>query len=87
MIDGSVLTDCSGENRPGATSRDLVGDWLFGPLQYPGEDYDLNAAQAGYHDLRSEIKELGPMTLNSVMAKAYLLRFMMYIHICARSWV
>ena len=52
--------------------RDLVGDWLVGPVQYVGDvDYDLPQAQASYADLRAELDALGPRTCASLAAKAW----------------
>lgn len=54
-----------------AGSRDLVGDWLFGPVQHPVANYDLPAAQRAYEELRTEIGTVGPATVDAFMAKAY----------------
>lgn len=56
---------------PDATARDLVGDWLFGPLQQVPAEYTLEDAQKGYGELKTEIRELGPATRKAFWAKAY----------------
>ena len=38
-------------------SRDYVGDWLFGPLQYVPTVYTLTDAQRGHNDLMAEIDD------------------------------
>lgn len=52
-------------------SRDLVGEWLVGPVAYAGKDYSLQDAQAGYAALIDDLDEFGPRTQASFMAKAY----------------
>lgn len=52
-------------------SRDLVGEWLVGPVAYAGKDYSLEDAQAGYAALIDDLDRFGPKTQASFMAKAY----------------
>jgi len=52
-------------------ARNFVGDWLIGPVQRVGATYDLATAQRGHAELMADLNEVGPMTLNSFMAKAY----------------
>ena len=56
---------------PDASTRDLVGDWLFGPLQPVPTEYTLDDAQKAYGELKTEIRELGPATRKAFWAKAY----------------
>ena len=58
-----------GQQRGG--SRDLVGEWLVGPVAYAGSDYSLQDAQAGYAALIDDLDRFGPKTQASFMAKAY----------------
>ena len=41
---------------PDAKTRDLVGDWLFGPLQPVPAEYTLEDAQKAYGELKTEIR-------------------------------
>lgn len=53
-------------------SRDFVGEWLVGPLQYvPSGEYTIEDAHASYENLQDELREIGPRTQDSFMAKAY----------------
>jgi len=53
------------------TTRDLVGDWLLGPVQWVPNNYTLEDAMSGYKELSEELRDIGPKTLSSWMAKAY----------------
>ena len=50
---------------PDATTRDLVGDWLFGPLQHVPKKYSLADAEQAYQAMKQDIVEIGPMTSKS----------------------
>jgi hypothetical protein len=56
-------------------TRNLVGDWLFGPVQHVdgSKDYSLDDATAAYSDLRNELDNVGPAMRDSFWAKAYAL--------------
>jgi hypothetical protein len=56
---------------PGQTTRDLVGDWLFGPVQMVGKTYGYKEAMAGYDELLKECDEIGPIMKEAIWAKAY----------------
>jgi hypothetical protein len=56
---------------PEQTTRDLVGDWLFGPVQSVPSVYDFKDAQAGYEELLKECSEIGPLMKEAIWAKAY----------------
>lgn len=56
---------------PDSTTRDLVGDWLFGPVQYVPKTYTLADAEAAYQEMKKDIVEIGPMTQKTIWAKAY----------------
>ena len=53
--------------------RDLVGDWLFAPVQRVPvwSAYDLAAAERGYQAFLDDLAAVGPRTRNTFMAKAY----------------
>jgi hypothetical protein len=51
--------------------RDLVGDWLFGPVQKVPAKYGPEEAMAGYRELQSELDNLGPIMQQAILAKAY----------------
>jgi len=59
-----MIQECSLQTRhfpdEAQVGRDLVGDWLVGPLQYPTATYTLKDAQAGYENLLSELDQCGP---------------------------
>lgn len=55
----------------GQTTRDLVGDWLFGPTQDVPAEYTLGEAQKGYEELLRELDEVGPLLRDAIWAKAY----------------
>jgi len=55
----------------GQVTRDLVGDWLFGPVQEVPAQYGLKEAMEGYTELQKDLEEIGPITRDSIMAKAY----------------
>ena len=50
---------------PDATTRDLVGDWLYGPMQHVPKTYTLADAEAAYQCMKKDIFEIGPMTQKS----------------------
>lgn len=53
-------------------SRDMVGDWLVGPVQSCDADkYDLQTAHKGSEELHKDLAEIGPLTQASFMAKSY----------------
>jgi len=60
----TMIQECSLQTRhfpdEAQVGRDLVGDWLVGPLQYPTATYTLKDAQAGYENLLSELDQCGP---------------------------
>ena len=51
--------------------RSLVGDWLFGPVQYVPRKYGPAESQAGYEELLTDLSEIGEATRKSFWAKAY----------------
>jgi hypothetical protein len=52
--------------------RNLVGDWLIGPLQYvPAGPYTLEDAQRGYERLLDDLDNLGESVRRALEAKAY----------------
>ena len=52
-------------------SRDLVGDWLIGPVQHVPNGYSLSVASEAARQLGKDLSEVGPMTLRAITAKAY----------------
>jgi len=56
---------------PEQSNRDLVGDWLVGPVQQIPSSYGLDDAQKGYEDFQFELDTVGPAVQRSIMAKAY----------------
>ena len=50
---------------PDATTRDLVGDWLFGPIQHVPKNYTLADAEKAYQRMKTDIAEVGPMCQKS----------------------
>lgn len=53
------------------TNRDLVGDWLLGPVQMVPDEFGLKEAQDNYTGLIKDLEEIGPATRTSFWAKAY----------------
>lgn len=52
--------------------RDFVGDWLIGAITYPDPDnITLEKAQEQYKAFMTDLDEMGPITKNAMMAKAY----------------
>lgn len=51
--------------------RDLVGDWLCGPVQAVSAEYGLKEAMAGYTELQHEVNDIGPRMREAIMAKSY----------------
>merc|ERR1719401_75838 len=53
----------------GQNHRDLVGDWLYGPVQLVPTEYGLQEAMAGYRELQEELDNIGPAMSETIMAK------------------
>jgi len=54
------------------STRDLVGDWLIGPMQtVPAGKYTTDDAQKAYGELYHELKDIGERTRNAIWGKAY----------------
>jgi len=54
-------------------TRDLVGDWLVGPVQEVPDNFGYEEAKKMYKELQTELDEIGPCTRRAIWAKAYAL--------------
>ena len=58
---------------PDTSSRDLIGDWLFGPVQHVPQTYTLADAEKAYQAMKKDIEDVGPMTQKSEPLPPFLL--------------
>lgn len=51
--------------------REIIGDWLIGPLQYIKQPYSVKKAQSNYDKLYNDLDNIGDSVKHTFNAKAY----------------